>query len=412
MITPRTLKGFRDFLPNEAKKREYVIKTLKSVFENFGFEPLETPTLEYEEILAGKYGEEGEKLMYRFEDLGKRRVAMRYDQTVPLARMIAQYLPSGDKISLPFKRYQISNVWRAENTQKGRFREFLQCDIDTAGSPNLLADAEIISCVITSAKKLGFKKIKILINDRIIFKDLKPEFIAAIDKIEKIGNEAVIEELINKGMDKDKARGLIESFITMSPTPTLKSLFKILTDFGLKEGKNFVFSPELARGLDYYTGAIFELKDESYPTGSLGGGGRYDKLLNIFTQQQEIPCVGFAFGFDRIIEAMDALNLFPTELANSTSKVLITIFSEEQKQLSINTLNTLRKNNINSEIFLGEIKNKNPLEKQLKFAIQKNIPYLIIIGPEEAEKNTYILKNLTTREQRNLTLEEIISIVT
>ena len=186
MINVQTLKGFRDFLPKEAKKREYAINTLKTVFESYGFEPLETPAIEYEELLIGKYGEEGDKLIYKFEDNGKRKVALRYDQTVPLARIITQYQ---NDLPMPFKRYQIQNVWRAENTQKGRYREFVQCDIDTVGSPSSKADAEIIACAFEYIKKLGFKNVKVLVNDRLAFNNLKPTLISAIDKLEKIGKD-------------------------------------------------------------------------------------------------------------------------------------------------------------------------------------------------------------------------------
>jgi histidyl-tRNA synthetase len=403
MLKPQTLKGFRDFLPVEAKKRQYVINTLKKVVESYGFEPLETPALEYEEILTGKYGDEGDKLLYRFEDNGKRRVAMRYDQTVPLARVVAQYQ---NTLPLPFKRYQIQPVWRAENTQKGRFREFLQCDIDTIGSPSLLTDAEIISCVLESVKKFGFKNAKMLINDRSVFKNLKPSYITAIDKLEKIGAEAVIQELTTKGMDQASAQKLIYSFNKTNPTPHINILFKHLQEIGLIENKDYQFKPDLARGLDYYTSTIFELKDDTYTTGSLGGGGRYDNLIGMFTDKQ-IPAVGFAFGFDRIIEAMKALQLFPPELATSSTKVLVTIFSEELKQKTLAVTSQLRAQNINSEIYLGEIKDKNQLDKQLKYGDQKQIPYAIILGPEEAEKNVVTLKNLKTRDQRQIPVEKI-----
>jgi histidyl-tRNA synthetase len=195
MVEPRTLKGFRDFLPREARKRQYVISTLKKVFENYGFEPLETPVLEYEEILTGKYGDEGDQLMYRFEDNGKRRVAMRYDQTVPTARVVAQF---ANTLPFPFKRYQIQPVWRAENTQKGRYREFMQCDIDTIGVDSALADAEIIATALTEYKALGFKNFKILINDRKVFANLATQTIVSIDKLKKIGKEGVAQELVTK----------------------------------------------------------------------------------------------------------------------------------------------------------------------------------------------------------------------
>ena len=198
-VEPKTLKGFRDFLPTEARKRTYVLNILKKVFESYGFEPLETPVLEYEEILSGKYGDEGDKLMYKFEDNGGRKVAMRYDQTVPLSRVVAQY---ANDLPLPFKRYQIQNVYRADNTQKGRYREFLQVDVDTVGSCSLLTDAEIIKLVIDAFQLLGFKNFKVLLNDRTVFEGIDKKAIAIIDKLEKIGAEKVQEELKTSGFSE------------------------------------------------------------------------------------------------------------------------------------------------------------------------------------------------------------------
>ena len=200
MVEPRTLKGFRDFLPKDARKRQYVINTLRKVFELYGFEPLETPALEYEEILLGKYGQEGDKLLYRFEDNGGRKVAMRYDQTVPLARVVAE---RQNELPFPFKRYQIQPVWRAENPQKGRFREFLQCDIDTVGTASLFADSEIVAASIKALETLGFKTFTVLLNDRKLFSGMINQSITTIDKLKKIGKEAVITELVEKGAAND-----------------------------------------------------------------------------------------------------------------------------------------------------------------------------------------------------------------
>ena len=211
----QTLKGFRDFLPKDVRKRNYVINHLKRVFESYGFEPLETPVLEYQEILMGKYGEEGEKLMYKFEDNGGRRVAMRYDQTVPLARVIAQY---ANDLPLPFKRYQVQNVYRAENTQQGRYREFLQVDIDTIGSSSPEADIEIAILVLEAYKKLGLKNILLEINDRSNFKNLEPKYITSLDRVKKIGTESVIMELVDKGMTQENARTLLDKLLN-SPMP-------------------------------------------------------------------------------------------------------------------------------------------------------------------------------------------------
>jgi histidyl-tRNA synthetase len=397
-IKPQTLKGFRDFLPSDAIARNYVIGKIKEVFERFGFDPLETPALEYAETLLGKYGDEADKLLYIFEDRGKRKVGLRYDQTVPLARVVAQY----QNLPKPFKRYQIQPVWRAENTQKGRFREFMQCDIDTVGVKDLYADAEIITCVLTVIKYLGFKNSKMFINDRSVFYKMRPEFIIAIDKLAKIGKEGVIKELINKGMPKNDAEKFINSFDKKNPTPLMISLFKILKENGLKEGVDFEFAPTLARGLDYYTSTIFELTCQDYSAGSIGGGGRYDKLIGQFTNQN-IPAVGFAFGFDRLLEAMKQLNLLSNK--TTSTKVLVTVFSNELIKKSISIVNELRNNNINTDINLNTDLR---LDKQLKYANKKNIPYVIIVGPEEAKNNVVKLKDMKTGEQKELSVENCV----
>lgn len=389
ILKPQTLKGFRDFLPQEARKRQYAIDILKQVFESYGFEPLETPALEYEEILTGKYGEEGDKLMYRFEDRGKRKVAMRYDQTVPLARVVAQY---GNGLPMPFKRYQIQNVWRAENPQKGRYREFLQCDIDTVGLDTPLVDAEIINVAINAYKTLGFKNFKVLINDRSSFEGLSSHAISAIDKLKKIGKTKVLNELVNKGKTSKQAASILSSIEGKQPTERLNVVFSYLKKFGVLESE-YRFLPTLARGLDYYTSTIIEVETQDYTSGSLGGGGRYDNLIGMFAGKQ-IPAVGFAFGFDRLIEAMTELKLFPDDL--QTTKVLVTVFSPELLEKSIEISSRLRSNNINTELYLDE---NASLEKQLKYADKKGISYAIIIGPQEAAKNVATLRNMKTREQ-------------
>jgi histidyl-tRNA synthetase len=407
-ITPKTLKGFRDFLPREARKRHYVINILTNVFASFGFEPLETPVLEYEEILTGKYGDEGDKLMYRFEDNGKRRVAMRYDQTVPTARVVAQYQ---NEILFPFKRYQIQPVWRADKPQKGRYREFFQCDIDIIGVDSALADAEIIATAAEAYKKLGFTNSKILINDRSVFQGMSSEAIICIDKLKKIGLEKVCEELVAKGvMQTDKeARDMMEKLINQKPTERIQHIFVALEQLGIDK-ETVLFSPTIARGLNYYTGMIFEIETPDYPYGSLCGGGRYNDLIGMFAGKQ-IPAAGLAIGFDRTLEAMEALNLFPNSLTCSTTTVLVTIFAENLKEQALAITKQLRENAINTEIYLGEIKEKNPLEKQLKYANQKNIPYVIVYGPEEAAKKTLTLKNMQTREQQQMTIEEAIKML-
>lgn len=418
MIKAQTLKGFRDFLPSEERKRQYVVNKLKGVFESFGFEPLETPALEYEEVLLGKYGEEGDKLMYRFTDNGGRKVALRYDQTVPLARVVAQYSSTGSPqvaIPIPFKRYQIQPVWRAENPQKGRFREFLQCDIDTVGSFSPLSDAEIIAVVAKSLQNLGFQNFKILINDRQLFSNMIKRgvfseqsmgiILRSMDKMKKIGREKVLDEMLQKRLSTEKATYAIQTIEQMQPTENLQQIFSYLEKFDITP-PGCEFSPTLARGLDYYTGMIFEIEVEGYEAGSVAGGGRYDDLIGLFTNKQ-IPAVGVAFGFDRIIEAMKQLDLFPKDL--NTTKVLITVFSPDLADKSLEISSKFRSNNINCELWLVP---DSKLEKQLKYAAQKGIPFVAIIGPNEIKENQITLKDLKTKTQEVITLDSAIQKLT
>ena len=393
MINPQTLKGFRDFLPLEAKKRQFVIDTLKKVFESYGFEPLETPALEYEEILMGKYGEDGDKLMYRFEDNGKRKVALRYDQTVPLARVVTRYQ---NELPMPFKRYQIQNVWRADNTQKGRYREFLQCDADIVGASSPLSDAETITAAVRSLEKLGFKNFKVLINDRKLLLNISTKALTILDKLDKIGEENVRKELKEAG----EPENLIDQARAFKASVNLTEIKDKASKLGVSE--NLIeFKPTLVRGLNYYTGIIYEIEIEGYSAGSVCGGGRYDNLIGMFAGKQ-IPAVGFAFGFDRLMEAMEELKLFPTNL--TTTRVLVTVFSKDLKDKSFEIAQMLRNKNINTEIWLDD---DTKMEKQLKYADKKQIPYVVIIGPDEAKNDTVTVKNLATREQKTIPLGQL-----
>lgn len=298
---PVTPKGFRDIEPNLVKRRREVINKIAEVLETFGFVPIETPTIEFAETLLGKYGEE-EKLIYQFTDRGGRKLALRYDLTVPLARFVANNL---GLINPSFSRYQIGQVFRGENPQRGRFREFTQFDFDTVGSSSPQEDARVIAAAIKSVRVLGLKDAKMLVNDRFVFKNLKPEFVRAIDKLYKIGQDGVIAEMVKNGADEAWAKTFISTFNKSKPTPNIISLFESLKEKGLAEGKDYEFDPTLARGLDYYTSIIFELK----PNGeseelSIGGGGRYDNLIGIFAGRQ-IPAVGFSFGLERLIEVLN-----------------------------------------------------------------------------------------------------------
>lgn len=286
---PVTPKGFGDILPAEARKRRAMLNSIADVLESYGFVPLETPTLEFADTLLGKYGEE-EKLIYEFTDKGGRNLALRYDLTVPLARFVANNL---GLLNPTFARYQIGQVFRGENPQKGRRREFTQFDFDVVGSEDFKEDVKVIEATIKSARAIGLKSAIVQINDREIFDKLglSKEQIITIDKIEKIGKEAV-EKLVG---DLEKLEGA-------KKTERLENIFSALRNAGFKEGVDFSFNPFLARGLDYYTSTIFELKLDNTPGGlSVGGGGRYDNLIGMFAGR-DIPAVGFSFGIDRIID--------------------------------------------------------------------------------------------------------------
>lgn len=398
----QTPKGFRDFLTEEALRRKVVVGKIVRVFERFGFDPLETPALEFEETLTGKYGEE-EKLIYKFETPGGDKVALKYDQTVPLARVIAQYGPNGAQVlPIPFKRYQIQSAFRGENTQKGRYREFLQCDADIIGVSTPLADAEILALCYEIYRSLGLD-IDIKVNDRAMFWDIEPKYLASIDKLSKLGELGVLEELEGKGYSKEKAKELLKDVKALKASDNLVEITNLFKKMGYPEDV-LVFNPTMVRGLDYYTGLIFEVVLKSDPdSSSLCGGGRWDKMIGKFTGN-DLAAVGFAIGLDRTIEAMSE-NKVLDEFKTAT-KVLVTVFSRELTEKSLETTLRLRSGDISTEIWLEP---GAKLEKQLKYASFKGIPYAVIIGPEEVEKNNLILKDLASRTQETVTLDEIVS---
>jgi len=297
---PITPKGFRDILPEQAKKRRLIISKIEGVLESYDFVPLETPTLEFSETLLGKYGEE-EKLIYHFKDRGGRDLALRYDLTVPLARFVANNL---GLLKPTFSRYQVGQIFRGENPQRGRFRESTQFDLDTVGSTDYKEDVKVIAAAIKGAREIGLEDSFMQINDREIFDriGLSKEAVIIIDKIEKIGKDEVLNQLKQINVkDADKVFGAIEN---SEKTERLSKIFEELKKQGFSEGKDFVFNPLLARGLNYYTSTIFELKPNRTPGElSIGGGGRYDNLIGIFAGR-EIPAVGFSFGIDRILELL------------------------------------------------------------------------------------------------------------
>jgi histidyl-tRNA synthetase len=403
-----TLKGFRDFLPSKMAIRNEAIKRLRTVFAKYGFEELQTPAVEYAEVLKGKYGEEAEKLMYLFKDPGERNVGLRYDLTVPLARVISSY----PDLPKPFKRFQIQPAYRAENTQKGRYREFYQCDVDIVGSSSPISDAEILAVTNDSLKALGFTSFKIMVNSRSILyslmeasgiPDTKYLTIAqSLDKLEKKGKEEVVKELSAKGFDDNTIKTIFENISKAAPDKYLSEVLEIAKKMGVAE--NIVFEPTLSRGLDYYTGPIFESVVTEPKIGSITGGGRYDKLLKTLGGP-DLPAVGTTIGLDRVCDVIEELNLWPNITRTSTN-VLVTIFSNELKGKAIDVAQMLRAENINTELYPSE---DSDLNKQLKFADKKEIPFAIIIGPDEAKNDSVMVKNLATGKQETVSLQDLVT---
>ncbi|OGG27590.1 histidine--tRNA ligase [Candidatus Gottesmanbacteria bacterium RIFCSPLOWO2_01_FULL_42_10] len=394
----QNLKGFRDFLPQEALKRQWLRDKISQTFELWGYDPMETPTLEPLELFAGQIGED-EKLFFKFKDPGGKDVALRYDQTVPTCRVVGQY---AGQITLPFKRYQIQSAFRAENTQKGRYREFLQCDADIFGISSPFADAEMIALSLNIYKRIGFVRAKVLINDRALLKDFPYEAIVAIDKLKKIGVEGVIKTMEGKGIPLDEAKSYLKTITELKPNETIQVIINYLENAGFPRDW-YEFDPTIARSFSYSTGAIWEVEIPDYPGTSVLGGERFDKLIEKISGEN-IPGTGFGLGFDRTLEAAEALNLIPKQSTNS--QVLVTIFSEQLQPQSLKIATQLREGGINTELFPEQTAK---LDKQLKYADRKGIPYVIIVGDNEIKQNKVLLKNMQTKSQELLTIIKVIS---
>jgi histidyl-tRNA synthetase len=421
-VKPQILKGTRDLLPQTMILRHHVIDTLRGVFERYGFEPLETPAIEYAATLEGKLGEE-ERLMYRFMDAGERHVALRYDLTVPLARVIAMHQ---NELSFPFKRYQIAPVWRAEKPQKGRYREFWQCDGDIVGTKSMLADAECVALMYDGLRELGFSAFKVLINDRKILSALSEyagvsheesfRVFRAVDKLEKIGPVAVREEMLAHGISANSADKVLD-LVQMKGTSRellkqlnekfagnqmgidgVNELGQLLDYLEMMEVPDIYYTVDLslARGLDYYTGPVFETKVEEPKIGSITGGGRYDNLLSMFSKQS-LPMVGTSFGLERIIDVMQELHA--SEAACTTTEVLVTVFNQESMGVSLKIGAHLREVGLHTEVYFEP---KDGLGKQLKYASNKGIPAVIIAGPDEVAAGNVTVRDMRTGEQRTV----------
>lgn len=395
--TIQTLKGFRDFLPEAARKRQWLREQMIKVLERWGYEPLETPTLEPLELFAGQIGED-EKLFFKFKDNGGRDVALRYDQTVPTCRVVG-----ANQLIMPFRRYQIQPAFRAENTQKGRYREFVQCDADIFGSTSPLADAEVIALSLDIYKSLGFKSAKVLVNDRSLLVDIPYEAIVAIDKLAKIGEDGVINDMISKKISEDKAREYLEKIKNLKPNEIIKTIFNYLKSCGFDESW-YVFEPTLARSFSYSTGPIWEVVIPELAVGSVLGGERFDNLVEKISGKK-IPGTGFGLGFDRTLEAATQLGLIPN--FKTKTKILVIIFSPELRDKSIELSTRLRQAGVGVELYPDD---RTKLEKQLKYANAKGIPYVAILGPEEIASKTVKLKDMKTGEQKCLPDTALISI--
>ncbi len=408
--TPQTLKGFRDFLPNEMRVRNFVLDTIRSVFENFGFEPLETPSLEYASTLLGKYGDEADRLVYTFKDRGDREVGLIYDLTVPVSRVLATYR---NEIPLPFKRYQIQRVWRAEKPQKGRYREFVQCDFDIFGVESSLANAEIIAVIYKVLKSLAFNNFTIRINSRpllfsileesgITEKNQQLDVLRIIDKIGKIPEERVIEELEKNNFTSWVDGRDLKWLNSIRPSEDISKILDYLKSMGLEE-KYYCFDPTLVRGLDYYTGSIFEAEIEGF-SGSVAGGGRYDNLIKQMGGP-DIPAVGASLGLDRICEILsERCSVSNLNQAKPTTQVLVTIFDESLTSQSLEIFSILQSTEKNVEIYPDPTAK---LEKQIKYADRKGIPFVAILGPDEVKENKVTIKDLRTGEQKTVGRKEI-----
>lgn len=405
---PQTLKGFRDFLPETMAVRNYVKNLFIDVFKTFGFEPLETPTIEYSSTLMGKYGDEADKLVYSFQDQGERQVGLRYDLTVPTAKVLAIY---NQQLSLPFKRYQIQSVFRAEKPQKGRYREVLQCDIDTFGTSSPIADAEIVAVIYTILNKLNFKKYSIRLNSRPVLKEIliksgivdnQNSALQSLDKFNKIGEEGVKNELINKNFTQAQIDSLFKYIKEAQPDKNLQAVFEAIKTFGIPETA-YIFDPTMVRGLDYYTGTIFETYVEEPKIGSITGGGRYDNLIKILGGP-DIPAVGTTLGLDRIVDCIIELNLLPN-LPKTETKIMVANFGEETQKVSLELTTLLRQNNIPTIFYPDNDK----IGKQFKYASLKNIPFVALIGSNEVTSGEVTLKNMLTGEQQSIKQSEIIN---
>lgn len=447
MAKPSIPKGTRDFLPREMNRRNFIFDTIRAVFKNYGYQPIETPAMEKTETLMGKYGEEGDRLIFRIlnsgdflskipSDAGESsqkmaaaisEKALRYDLTVPFARLVVQ---NQNEITFPFKRFQIQPVWRADRPQKGRYREFFQCDADVVGSDSLLYEVELVQIFDEVLSRLGLDDFTIQVNNRKILSGIAEvageqekivDITVAIDKLDKMGVEKVKQELSDKGVSANaiekisplfeleinglQAMDQFEEFLEGSQEGNdgleeLRTVFELVNQLGLNKAK-IQFNPLLARGLNYYTGAIFEVKANNVNIGSICGGGRYDDLTGVFGMPG-MSGVGISFGADRIYDVMTELNIWPENL-DAAVKLMFVNF-EETQNYCLELLREIRANGICAEIYPSAAK----MKKQMKYANDKGCEFVAMVGSEELQNQMITLKNMATGDQDLCNFEELL----
>lgn len=430
---PRLLKGFQDFFAEDMKLREFVISTFKEVFEKYGYEPLETPALEYSELMLGQSGEDAEKQYYRFKDPGGRDVMLKFEVMISMCRAVAQNI---DKIPLPYKRYQIQRTWRAENTQRGRYREFTQCDADTIGSSSMTCDAEFIQMGLEIVGKLGFKKYEARISNRKFLEGLAEYvgvdrdklygYFMSIDKLSKAGLDSVLKELeVRRGIPKKiaektlemidpaKYKGkstaeIVESFKdTVGSTEIgregLDELLEIDDYLRVSEVDEslYRFDTSIARGLASYTGPVWEFDVIDGGVGSIAGCGRYDGAISKYIGR-DVPATGGSFGIERITDIIKERNMF--SLGSTNTDVMVTVFDDELQDISIMTANQLRDKGLAVMLY----PNADALKKQFKYADKKGIPWVVVAGPDEVKEKKVLLKNMESGNQEKMSVDDCI----
>lgn len=429
-VKPRILSGFRDMLPEQALLRQSIVSRFRSIFESHGYEPIETPVLEYLDVLTGKAGE-NERLMYHFLDQGERHVGMRYDLTVPLARVMAMHQ---NDLVLPFKRYHIAPVWRADRPQRGRFREFWQCDADIAGSGSMQADAEGVAILNEAMAAVGIPNFTIRINHRAVLSALArnaggdavdvAEVIRAIDRLDKIGAGKVEEQLVGLGVRPEQASALLALLTDRAPTDAvfakldeqlggtgasaeavgdLRTLFALIADLGVPEGRARL-DLSLARGIDYYTGPIVEVAVTEPAIGSLGGGGRYDGLVNTFSSRP-MPATGVSIGIERVFEVVAEFNLL--RAPKTTASAFVVVFHDDVVDAA-GLASRLRLAGIPTDLsLLGD----RSVGEQLRYAGRKGIPFAVISGEDERREGTVTVKDLVSGDQSSMTFEDAVALI-